>query len=49
MEKVRLRTMEILPFILPMAAVGWSILYMIFGGGMLGAIVIFIIAKFLGK
>lgn len=49
MEKGRRRTMEILPFILQMAAFGWSILYMIFGGGMLGAIVIFIIAKFLGK
>jgi hypothetical protein len=29
----------------PLAAVGYSILYMIFGGGLLGAIVIFIIAK----
>jgi hypothetical protein len=30
---------------LPVAAVGYSILYMIFGGGIIGAIVIFIIAK----
>lgn len=29
----------------PIAAIGWSILYMIFGGGLLGAIVIFIVAK----
>ena len=31
--------------LLPVAAVGWSILYMILGGGIIGAIVIFIIAK----
>jgi hypothetical protein len=31
--------------ILPVAAIGWSILYMILGGGIIGAIVIFIIAK----
>lgn len=29
----------------PVAAIGWSLLYMLFGGGILGAIVIFIIAK----
>lgn len=33
----------------PVAAVGYSILYMIFGGGLLGAVVIFIIAKMFGK
>jgi hypothetical protein len=31
--------------LLPVAAIGWSILYMILGGGIIGAIVIFIIAK----
>jgi hypothetical protein len=31
--------------ILPVAAIGWSLLYLLFGGGILGAIVIFIIAK----
>lgn len=31
--------------LLPLAAIGWSILYMILGGGFIGAIVIFIIAK----
>ena len=31
--------------LLPAAAIGYSILYMIFGGGIIGAIVIFIIAK----
>ena len=30
---------------LPAAAIGWSLLYLLFGGGILGAIVIFIIAK----
>jgi len=29
----------------PIAAIGYSLLYMLFGGGILGAIVIFIIAK----
>ena len=31
--------------LLPVAAVGWSILYMLLGGGIIGDIVIFIIAK----
>jgi hypothetical protein len=31
------------------AAIGYSILYLLFGGGLMGAIVIFIIAKALGK
>lgn len=35
--------------VLPVAAAGYSLLYMIFGGGLLGAVVIFIIAKMLGK
>ena len=30
---------------LPVAAVGYSILYLILGGGIVGAIVIFIVAK----
>ena len=33
----------------PVAAVGYSILYMVFGGGLLGAVVIFVIAKMFGK
>jgi hypothetical protein len=33
----------------PIAAIGWSILYLIFGGGLVGAIVIFIIAKVFRK
>ncbi|MGC4071420.1 MAG: hypothetical protein QM760_02655 [Nibricoccus sp.] len=35
--------------VLPLAAIGWSFLYLIFGGGIFGAIVIFIIAKLFGK
>ncbi len=35
--------------LLPIAAVGYSILYLIFGGGLGGAALIFIIAKVLGK
>ncbi len=34
---------------LPLAAAGYSLLYMIFGGGFFGAVVIFIVAKMLGK
>ncbi|HUG11997.1 MAG TPA: hypothetical protein VMM36_13335 [Opitutaceae bacterium] len=30
---------------LPVAAIGYSILYLIFGGGLIGAGVIFLIAK----
>lgn len=33
----------------PVAAAGWSLLYMLFGGGLLGAIVIFIVLKMLRK
>jgi hypothetical protein len=34
---------------LPMAAIGYSIIYMLLGGGVGGAFVIFIVAKLLGK
>jgi hypothetical protein len=30
-------------------AIGYSILYLIFGGGLMGAIIIFIVAKALNK
>jgi len=33
----------------PCAAIGYSMLYLLFGGGIGGAFVIFIIAKMLGK
>lgn len=32
-----------------LAAAGYSLIYMIGGGGLVGAIVIFVIAKMLGK
>jgi hypothetical protein len=38
-----------LAFILPVAAVGYSLIYLLFGGGLGGAVLIFIIAKMLGK
>ncbi len=35
--------------LLPVAAAGYSFIYLLFGGGIGGAILIFIIAKMLGK
>jgi hypothetical protein len=35
--------------ILPIAAAGYSLIYLLFGGGLGGAIIIFIIAKLIGK
>lgn len=40
--------LSLLP-LLPVAAIGWSILYVIFGGGFVGAIVIYFIAKMFGQ
>ncbi len=34
---------------LPLAAIGYSLVYLLAGGGLFGAIVIFIIAKLLGR
>ena len=33
----------------PIAAIGYSLLYLLCGGGFVGAAVIFVIAKFFGK
>ena len=42
--------MEILALtVFPMAAIGYSIVYLLAGGGFFGAVVIFIIAKMIGK
>jgi hypothetical protein len=41
--------MHILIPALPVAAAGYSLLYLLFGGGLAGAVVIFIVAKLLGK
>jgi hypothetical protein len=39
----------ILATLLPLAAAGYSILYLLMGGGLGGAFLIFIVAKMLGK
>lgn len=31
--------------LLPVAAAGWSLMYLLFGGGLFGAVVIFIVMK----
>lgn len=41
--------MEILAQAMPFAAIGYSLVYLLAGGGLFGAVVIFIIAKMLGK
>jgi hypothetical protein len=33
----------------PMLAAGWSFLYLLFGGGLGGAVLIFIVLKLLGR
>jgi hypothetical protein len=33
----------------PLAAIGYSLVYLLFGGGLGGAILIFIVAKMLGR
>ena len=35
--------------VLPLAAIGYSLVYLLAGGGFFGAIVIFIVAKMLGR
>ena len=40
---------ELACLILPIAAIGYSLLYLLFGGGLVGAVVVFFIAKFFGK
>jgi hypothetical protein len=44
-------TMPVLAFAAPVlvAAIGYSFLYLLFGGGIGGAVLIFIVAKMLGK
>ena len=34
---------------IPLAALGYSLLYLLFGGGIFGAVVIFVLAKMFGK
>jgi hypothetical protein len=40
---------ELACLIPPIAAIGYSLIYLLFGGGLFGAVVIFVIAKMLGK
>jgi hypothetical protein len=40
---------EMLTQTMTFAAIGYSLLYVLLGGGLIGAIVIFVIAKMLGK
>jgi hypothetical protein len=40
--------MELLALSVPFAAIGYSLVYLLAGGGIGGAIVIFLIAKMLG-
>jgi hypothetical protein len=40
---------EIAMTVMPVAAIGYSLLYLLFGGGFFGAVVIFFVAKMLGK
>jgi hypothetical protein len=41
--------MEAIMYMHPVAAVGYSLVYMLLGGGLGGAVLIFIVAKMLGK
>jgi len=41
--------METFQLAIPLAAAGCSLIYLLGGGGIFGAVVIFIIAKMLGK
>jgi hypothetical protein len=40
---------EILAFTPLIAAAGWSLIYLLMGGGLGGAILIFVVLKMLGK
>jgi hypothetical protein len=40
---------EIITAVPTVAAIGYSLIYLLFGGGLGGAFIIFIIAKMLGK
>jgi hypothetical protein len=35
--------------LLPFAAIGWSLIYMLLGGGLFGAVIVFVVAKMLRK
>lgn len=37
--------LDLLSSLPPVAAVGYSLIYMLFGGGLVGALIIFVVAK----
>jgi hypothetical protein len=41
--------MELIAYTCPVAAAGYALLYLLFGGGLGGAVLIFIVAKMFGK
>lgn len=41
--------MELIHQAIPVAAAGYSLVYLLAGGGVVGALVIFVVAKMLGK
>lgn len=41
--------MDLVHLAFPLAAIGYSLIYLLCGGGLGGAILIFIVAKMLGK
>ena len=40
---------DVITVVTPVAAAGYSMLYMIFGGGLVGAIVVYVIGKIYDK
>jgi hypothetical protein len=48
-HKHQLNPPTMISLVLPLAAIGYSVIYMILGGGLFGGIVIFLVAKLFGK
>jgi hypothetical protein len=44
-----MNSFALIPLAQPLAAAGYSLLYLLFGGGLFGAIIIFIVAKIFRK
>jgi hypothetical protein len=40
---------ELATVITPMGAIGFSLIYLLFGGGLGGAVIIYVLAKMLGQ
>jgi len=40
---------ELATVIMPMGAIGFSLIYLLCGGGLGGAVIIFVVAKLLGR